>query len=95
MDTQLCSIYKSPRHGEMYLYVDKSQGISQVPEALLTRFGQPVHVMDYLFHANSKPLARADKAEVQAQIKAQGFYLQMPPAKDDYILDHTPMRPLS
>jgi uncharacterized protein YcgL (UPF0745 family) len=32
-------------------------------------------------------LARADTARVIAAIDEQGFYLQMPPAREEYLLD--------
>lgn len=40
---RICSIYKSPRKNEMYLYVLKAEGLERVPEALLPYFGTPVH----------------------------------------------------
>ncbi len=30
---RICSIYKSPRKNEMYLYVLKADGLERVPEA--------------------------------------------------------------
>lgn len=82
----LCEIFKSPRRDEMYLYVDKARGLGEVPEALLERFGDPVPVMTLLL-SEDKPLARADAAQVVSVIDEQGFYLQMPPVRDEYMLD--------
>ncbi|ATJ83272.1 YcgL domain-containing protein [Halomonas beimenensis] len=82
----LCEIYKSARKDEMYLYVDKRRGLEDVPEALLERFGQPVSAMTLILTPD-KPLARAKAAEVMAAIEEKGFYLQMPPAKEEYLLD--------
>ena len=31
---RICSIYKSPRKNEMYLYVERSEALKKVPEAL-------------------------------------------------------------
>jgi len=70
----------------MYLYVDKRQGLADVPEALLERFGKPVAVFTMLLTAD-KLLARVNSADVLAAIHEQGFYFQMPPAKEDYLLD--------
>ncbi len=83
---RICAIYKSVKKDEMYLYVDKREGLSRVPEALLEQFGKPKDVMTLLISAD-KPLARVDSAKVLQQIAAQGFYLQMPPAKEPYLLD--------
>lgn len=82
----ICEVFKSPRQDEMYLYVDRSRGLAEVPEALLERFGKPVSTM-ILILTEDKPLARADAAQVIAAIDEKGFYLQMPPAKEEYLLD--------
>jgi uncharacterized protein YcgL (UPF0745 family) len=74
----LCQVFKSSRQQEMYLYVEKSRGMEDVPEDLLARFGEPNPVMVLLLSPERK-LARADVTEVLASIEKQGFYLQMPP----------------
>jgi hypothetical protein len=74
----LCQVFKSARQQEMYLYVEKSRGAEDVPEALLARLGELQPVMVILLTPERK-LARADVAEVMASIDKQGFYLQMPP----------------
>ena len=66
----------------MYLYVEKQQELSQVPDSLINTFGQPEHAFDLLLHSE-RPLARADVNEVMDKIKNQGFYLQMPPSDDE------------
>ena len=86
MTRRLCEIFKSPRRDEMYLYVDRARGLADVPEALLERFGTPVPVT-VLMLSEDKPLARAKASDVLAAIEAQGFYLQMPPARESYLLD--------
>lgn len=82
----LCEIFKSSRKEELYLYVDKARGLVDVPDVLLERFGKPVSAMTLMLSEN-KSLARADVVEVIAAIDAKGFYLQMPPAKAEYLLD--------
>ncbi|MDY0007671.1 MAG: YcgL domain-containing protein [Spongiibacteraceae bacterium] len=74
----LCSIYRSPRLAETYLYVAKDEGLARVPEALLGRFGKPALAMTLLL-SPARRLARADVSQVLEAIEAQGFYLQMPP----------------
>ena len=74
----LCQVFKSSRKQEMYLYVDKARGLVDVPEVLMTQFGEPQAVMILLLDSQRK-LARADTAEVLADIDEKGFYLQMPP----------------
>ena len=49
-------------------------------------FGKPVAVFTMILTADKK-LARVNVDDVRAAIDEQGFYLQMPPAKEDYLLD--------
>ncbi|WP_192036407.1 YcgL domain-containing protein [Halomonas sp. YLGW01] len=90
----LCEIFKSSCQDEMYLYVDKRNGMKDVPEALLERFGTPQPVLTLIL-TPEKRLSRAKAADVMASINEKGFYLQMPPAKEAYLLDlyRTPTKP--
>ncbi|WXL27833.1 YcgL domain-containing protein [Ectopseudomonas mendocina] len=85
---QICSIYKSPRKNEMYLYVLRSEGLSRVPEALLNVFGKPALAMELVL-TPERQLAREDINKVLENLKEQGFHLQMPPQEDEYI-EHLP-----
>ncbi len=80
----LVTIYKSPVKEEMYLYVEKRKGLEAAPEALLKVFGKPVPVMDMLL-TPERQLAREDIAKVMDNIQTQGYHLQMPPAREDYL----------
>lgn len=84
----ICSIYRSPRKREMYLYVDKREALKRLPEGLLDAFGAPQHVFDMLLTPERK-LAREDAVKVLENIEKQGYHLQMPPPEDDYI-EHLP-----
>ena len=90
----ICSIYRSKKKDEMYLYVDKTKALSLVPEALLKMFGQPEHRMDMLLTADKK-LAKAKAEDILSNIDAQGYYLQMHPVREEYMLDlyRTPLNP--
>ena len=83
---KLCSIYKSPRKSEMYLYVDKNEGLQRIPELLLDKFGKPV-LVTHMMLSEEKRLARADVKQVMAQIEEKGFYLQMPPQPEKYMTE--------
>jgi len=83
---KVCSIYKSPKRDEMYLYVEKLKGIKDLPDALLGVFGKPIHVMDMPLKPDSK-LSRVEAPKVLEDIEEKGYYLQMPPPKEDYLLD--------
>jgi len=78
---RLIQIYKSPRKDEMYLFVDRADELKRVPETLLAQFGTPQSVM-VIAMTETRKLARADAAEVLAQIEEAGYYLQMPPPKE-------------
>jgi uncharacterized protein YcgL (UPF0745 family) len=73
-----CWIYRSPRKDEMYLYLEKEDDFSRVPEVLMSRFGTPAKVMQ-LTLTPQRTLAREDVNRVMANLRAQGFHLQMPP----------------
>tara|TARA_R100001244_G_scaffold259_17_gene487 strand:- start:3972 stop:4265 length:294 start_codon:yes stop_codon:yes gene_type:complete len=85
---RICSIYKSPRKNEMYLYVLRSDALKRVPESLLVAFGPPTHAFDMVL-TPERTLAREDIHAVLANLDQQGYHLQMPPAEDDYI-EHLP-----
>ncbi len=80
----LCDIYKSPKDSDMYLYVKKEDGLEKIPEALLSRFGKPVHVMTLILSPGKK-LARVAVEKVIEQLDASGFYLQLPPKGESYM----------
>ena len=82
----ICSIYRSKKKDEMYLYVDKKKALTQVPEALLAMFGIPEHRMDMLLTAGRK-LAKANAEDILSDIDEKGYYLQMPPVRETYMLD--------
>lgn len=83
---QLCDIYRSPKESEMYLYVLKTEGLNRVPDALLEKFGKPVHTMTLLLR-NDRKLARVDVDKVRASLAERGYFLQLPPAREDYMTD--------
>jgi uncharacterized protein YcgL (UPF0745 family) len=78
----ICQIYRSSRKQEMYLYVDKSVGLGEVPESLLESFGEPEEVMTLLVTLERK-FARVSAEKVLSDIAEKGFFLQMPPSAAD------------
>ncbi|KGS12584.1 MULTISPECIES: YcgL domain-containing protein [Pseudomonas syringae group] len=85
---RICSIYRSPKKNEMYLYVLKSDVLKRVPPELLVAFGKPVHAFDLVL-SPERALAREDINLVLSNLDSQGYHLQMPPAEDEYI-EHLP-----
>lgn len=82
----LCNVYKSARKEETYLYVDLKEDLKRVPDALLETFGTP-HLVTKIIVNEERKLARAEAPKVLDAIEEKGFYLQMPPAKEEYMLD--------
>lgn len=82
----IVEIFKSEQQDEMYLYVEKSVGLKKVPDALMEKFGTAISVMTMLLKKEKK-LARVEAENVMKGIQEKGFYLQMPPVRDDYMLD--------
>jgi uncharacterized protein YcgL (UPF0745 family) len=83
---KVCSIYRSLKRDEMYIYVEKLKGLKDVPDELYKLFGKPELVMDMLIKPDSK-LSRVEAKQVLESIEEKGFFLQMPPPKEDYLLD--------
>jgi len=73
-----CFIYKSNKKDELYLYLDKQDDFSSLPEAILKSIGQPEYVMQLEITPERK-LARESATNVIKGIKENGFFIQMPP----------------
>jgi len=73
-----CSIYKSPKKENTYLYINKKDDFSEVPESLMGTFGTPQFVM-VLKLDNGRKLALADVEKVKEALGTVGYYLQVPP----------------
>jgi len=74
----LCFIYKSLKKEELYLYLDKKDDFSSLPENLFNSFGPLQFVMELQLSLERK-LAREDVSKVMASLENKGFYVQMPP----------------
>ena len=74
----LCFIYKSLKKEELYLYLDKQDDFSALPEALLQTVGKLEFVMELELTPERK-LAREKSAKVLAGLQEKGFFMQLPP----------------
>lgn len=83
----LCAVYKSPKKAETYLYVIKRDDFSVVPEGLMTTFGTPM-LVTVLSLAKRDKLALADIDKVKKMLLTQGYYLQLPPPREDLLKTH-------
>ncbi|KAA1187288.1 MULTISPECIES: YcgL domain-containing protein [Photorhabdus] len=83
----ICVIYRSPKREQTYLYVEKRDNFSRVPEELLKSFGRPQYAM-MISLADRKKLAGADIEKVKISLIEQGFYLQIPPPVENLMNQH-------
>ncbi len=77
----MCVIYKSTLKSDHYLYVEKVNDFSRVPETLLDRL-QPLEWVMELELTPDRKLAQANVQSVKSQLLQHGFYLQVPPSHD-------------
>lgn len=82
-----CAIYRSSKRDQTYLYVEKRDDFSRVPEALMRSFGQPQFAMTLLLDGR-KRLVNADLDSVKQALAGQGYYLQLPPPAEDLLKQH-------
>ena len=73
-----CFIYKSNKKDELYLYLNKQDDFTCIPEAIFKSIGQPEYVMQLEITPELK-LARENASEVLKGIEEHGFFIQMPP----------------
>lgn len=83
----LCAVYKSPRKEGTYLYVERRDDFSKVPEPLMNTFGTP-QLVTMINLAKRQQLALADLAKVQQALMQQGYYLQLPPPPENLLAQH-------
>lgn len=84
----LCSIYKSSKKAEMYLYIarpevsenqaETNDPLDVLPEPMRPAFGRATFVMD-LELSESRKLARVNVLHVMDSIQTKGFFIQVPP----------------
>ncbi|WP_286266401.1 YcgL domain-containing protein [Thalassotalea atypica] len=83
----LCTIYKSPKKQYTYLFINKRDDFSDVPEGLMQTFGTP-QLVTVVNLATKDKLAMADINKVKTALKDTGFYLQLPPPQENLLDEH-------
>lgn len=83
----LCTVYRSPKKQQTYLFINKRDDFSGVPEGLMTTFGTPI-LVTIINLANKEKLAMADIEKVRIALKDNGFYLQLPPPQENLLDEH-------
>lgn len=82
-----CAIYRSTLRDQTYLYIEKKDDFSRVPEELLKGFGKPVLSMVISLGGREK-LASADIHKVKQELAEKGYYLQVPPPPENLLKTH-------
>ncbi len=73
-------VFRSRRKSDTYIYLPRGAAFADLPEALQQVFGSPELALS-LNLESGRQLARYSSDEILAELKAQGFFLQMPPAE--------------
>lgn len=82
----LTAVYKSKKKADTFLFVEKRDDFSKVPEPLMTMFGQPDYVM-IINLAKRAHLGGADLNTVKQALTDDGFYLQLPPPEENLLAE--------
>ncbi len=83
----LCAIYKSSKKEQTYLFVKTRDDFSAVPEPLMATFGTPT-LVTLINLATKDKLGFAELAKVKTSLIEKGYYLQLPPPKEDLLKEH-------
>ena len=80
----LTAVYKSKKKADTFLFIEKRDDFSKVPEPLMTMFGQPQYVM-IINLAKRTQLGVADLDTLKQSLSDQGYYLQIPPQEENLL----------
>lgn len=84
---QLCTIYKCSKRADTFLYVEKADDFSKVPEELRKLIGTPKLFMTLDLDGRKK-LGVAELEKVKNELLENGFYLQLPPPVINLLDEH-------
>ena len=74
----ICSVYRSEKKSETYLYLARNTDFEDLPDDLQQVFGQPILVINLVLSPQRK-LAQVDVGRVISCLERDGYYLQLPP----------------
>ncbi len=80
----LTAVYKSKKKADTFLFIEKRDDFSKVPEPLMAMFGQPQYVM-IINLAKRTQLGVADLDTLKHSLSDQGYYLQIPPPEENLL----------
>lgn len=82
-----CTVLKSHRKADTYLYIPKDTPLDELPENLVQLFTPHSHVTT-LHVTPQRRLARMQGAQLLQHIETDGFFLQLPPTQADLLALH-------
>jgi len=77
MESFDCTIYRSTKKADAYLFVLQNDKLENLPQALLQTLGKLEYAMDIVLTEDRK-LAQNNAHQVIQSLKTQGYYLQLP-----------------
>ena len=80
----LTAVYKSKKKADTFLFIEKRDDFSKVPEPLMAMFGLPHYVM-IINLAKRTQLGAADLDTLKQSLNDQGYYLQLPPPEENLL----------
>ena len=75
-------VYKSLKKEQTYLYVGGMGEFEDVPEGLIELLGELKFVLSVDLHEDRR-LAQVEARDVMEKIRENGYFLQMPPPKEN------------
>ena len=78
----LCDVYRSLKKSDTYLYLPHGNELTEVPDTLREQFGRAQKVLTINL-AKREQLARLTVEKLQEHLHNDGFYLQLPPKREE------------
>ncbi|MDV6317184.1 YcgL domain-containing protein [Idiomarina sp. HP20-50] len=78
----LCDVYRSLKKADTYLYLPHGNEFDDVPDVLCEQFGRAEKVLTINL-AKREQLARLTVEKLQEHLHNDGFYLQLPPKREE------------
>lgn len=76
-------VYRSSRRAETYIYLPRKEDFSDLPEGLTRALGALEFALSFDLTPERR-LARVDAGQVQQRLRDDGYFIQHPPAVDDF-----------
>ena len=79
-----CFVYRSQKKSGMYLYLSKKDAFDEVPKSLMKLLGELTFSFEFNLSQDRK-LVREEAKEVIRIMTESGYFLQMPPPKNELL----------